>query len=81
MIPRQRDLLTDIEVSIGAAGGAARRPNQTPIPIRPKGSTTPASPDLDRPSIASAGPGEPCLWCSLCQLGMGNCMGKITQAS
>ncbi|CAL5218474.1 g159 [Coccomyxa viridis] len=41
---------------LSTGGGAARRPNQTPIPIRPKGSTTPASPDLDRPSIASAGP-------------------------
>ncbi len=57
------------KASIGAAGGAARRPNQTPTPIRPKGSSaTTASPDLDRPSIASEGPGEPCLCTSLCLL-------------
>ena len=51
-------LLTDAELSIGDAGGAARRPNQTPIPVRPKGSSAAASPDLDRPSIASEGPGD-----------------------
>ena len=46
-------MTADIEAVIGAAGGAARRPSQAT-----KGGATTASPDLDRPSIASEGPGE-----------------------